>query len=185
MNHDVKVGVEDTVEGDAIETGDQCLGTPRYFLRRHPIGLPSDGGSEPGHPPLVVSQDATPQLGVVAAAGDGEADVDPGQLALLGHESDVGLDQLGEGVGPTMFGVGVDGVDGRPHHGEDDLLFGIEQVVEAAGKDTGLGTDGLDGGAFEPGVGDEPSGGLEDSVPRLETSLVSHSREIRGRVHLG
>ncbi len=104
---------------------------------------------------LVVPHNPPSKLDVVATSGDRQPDVDRGEVRLVGEEFDVGIDEVSQGVGAAMLGVGVNRVDRLPNHGDDGFLFGGEEVVEAAGPNRGPVTDRLDGRAFEALLGDE------------------------------
>ena len=150
---DLVFGIDGSVQGNPIEGRHQSLGA-LFDLLCIEIGADlGQSGSKSLHPALMVAEDPAPQSRV-HPTGHGNPDVDPGEIVLFDDETDIGIDQFVESVGSGVFRVGIHRVDRGPNCGEDRLLFRLEQVVEAPGKDPGPIADGLDRGSLEPFLGD-------------------------------
>ena len=83
-------------------------------------------------------------------------------------------------VGMSKQEVDVTGLSTIDLVMEEDAI-GIEEVVETARQHTSPVADRLDRRSFQPGLGDEGSGGLENLVPGLQSGLVTHGENLTGR----
>ena len=102
---------------------------------------------------------------------DLEADEQPAEAGII----DRGLDQRPVGDGDDLGGiieveggavVGLRGLlGGLFDDGDDDLVLGLEVVVEGAEPDVGLLGDLVDAGGVDALAGEDGSGGLDEPGP--------------------
>ncbi len=124
-----------------------------------------------------------PGDGVVAAPGDGELEVNAGEIGLVDHESDVGVDKVIEGFRPGPLRIRVNGPDRIPGHLHDGLFLRGEDVVKRPGLHAGTVTDRLERRCFDTTFGQQFARGVDDLCLGPDADLIAGHSDTSSSEH--
>ena len=80
------------------------------------------------------------------------------------QDAEDALDGVGEAIGNGVDDDGVEGLNVEFEDGEEELFFGFEEVVEAAGVGVGAGENFSDAGGSVTAEPEEVEGGFDDTL---------------------